>query len=230
MCFFVVVFFVVFFVFFCSFLNRSRICLCPPGMFESRLIVGTDFIVLNVPLVGANLHFLRNFIDKPEHDKTCWTTCSDQHMHPPCLTNAFAWRSMGSKGHEACSSGQRRLWSGCAGWSEHLLDAHNILLFFSCSGLLSIFSSQRAVYFTNKRVSFFFFFFRFRYAVIVLFDVSISKQFLVILLSMPIVVCFHAPPIWAMSLQNLILPYANNKDADQPAHPRSLSASLLFAA
>ena len=28
--------------------------------------------------------------------------------------------------------------------------------------------------------------------------------------------------IWATSWENLFLPYANNKDADQPAHPRSL--------
>ena len=27
---------------------------------------------------------------------------------------------------------------------------------------------------------------------------------------------------WAMSLENLFMPYANNKGADQPAHPRSL--------
>ena len=39
--------------------------------------------------------------------------------------------------------------------------------------------------------------------------------------------------IWATSWENLFLPYANNKDADQPAHLRICavwSASLLFAA
>ena len=32
---------------------------------------------------------------------------------------------------------------------------------------------------------------------------------------------FHmlSTPIWAMSWENLIMPYANNKGADQPAHP-----------
>ena len=35
---------------------------------------------------------------------------------------------------------------------------------------------------------------------------------------------------WATSWENLFNPYANNKDADQPAHPRSLISVLLFAA
>ena len=36
--------------------------------------------------------------------------------------------------------------------------------------------------------------------------------------------------IWATSRQNLFIPFENNKDADQPAQPRSLiSAPLLFA-
>ena len=36
--------------------------------------------------------------------------------------------------------------------------------------------------------------------------------------------------IWAMSWENLFMPYANNKGADQPAYPRSLISALLFAA
>ena len=41
----------------------------------------------------------------------------------------------------------------------------------------------------------------------------------------------HAPAHnWASSWENLFLPYANNKGADQPAHLRSLIAPLLFAA
>ena len=33
--------------------------------------------------------------------------------------------------------------------------------------------------------------------------------------------------IWASSWENLFLPYANNKDADQPAHPRSLLSAFV---
>ena len=33
--------------------------------------------------------------------------------------------------------------------------------------------------------------------------------------------------IWASSWQNLLLPYANNKGADQPAHARSLISSFV---
>ena len=35
---------------------------------------------------------------------------------------------------------------------------------------------------------------------------------------------------WAMSWENRFLPYANNKGADQPAHPRSLISAFGFAA
>ena len=41
-------------------------------------------------------------------------------------------------------------------------------------------------------------------------------------------ICFYGeiwriiPKLWAMSWENLFMPYANNKGADQPAHPRSL--------
>ena len=34
--------------------------------------------------------------------------------------------------------------------------------------------------------------------------------------------------IWATSLENLFMPYANNKDADQPAHPRSLISIVVI--
>ena len=33
---------------------------------------------------------------------------------------------------------------------------------------------------------------------------------------------------WAASWENLFMPYANNKDADQPAHPRSLICVFVF--
>ena len=33
--------------------------------------------------------------------------------------------------------------------------------------------------------------------------------------------------IWAMSWENLFMPYANNKDADQHAHPRSLISAFV---
>ena len=33
--------------------------------------------------------------------------------------------------------------------------------------------------------------------------------------------------IWASSWENLVLPYANNKGADQPAHPRSLPSTFV---
>ena len=33
---------------------------------------------------------------------------------------------------------------------------------------------------------------------------------------------------WAMSLENLFLPYANNKGADQPAHPHSLISAFVI--
>ena len=33
--------------------------------------------------------------------------------------------------------------------------------------------------------------------------------------------------IWATSWENLFLPYANNKGADQPAHPRSLISTFV---
>ena len=32
---------------------------------------------------------------------------------------------------------------------------------------------------------------------------------------------------WAMSWENLFMPYANNKGADQPAHPRSLISAIV---
>ena len=34
--------------------------------------------------------------------------------------------------------------------------------------------------------------------------------------------------IWATSWENLFMPYANNKDADQPAHPRSLISVFVI--
>ena len=34
--------------------------------------------------------------------------------------------------------------------------------------------------------------------------------------------------IWATSWENLFLPYANNKGADQPAHPRSLISAFVI--
>ena len=34
--------------------------------------------------------------------------------------------------------------------------------------------------------------------------------------------------IWATPCENLFLPYANNKGADQPAHPRCLSSAFVF--
>ena len=34
--------------------------------------------------------------------------------------------------------------------------------------------------------------------------------------------------IWATLWENLLLPYANNKGADQPAHPRSLISTFVF--
>ena len=33
-------------------------------------------------------------------------------------------------------------------------------------------------------------------------------------------------PIWAASWENLFMPYANNKGADQPGHPRSLISAF----
>ena len=37
-------------------------------------------------------------------------------------------------------------------------------------------------------------------------------------------------PNWATSWENLLMTYANNKGADQPAHPRSLISAFVFAA
>ena len=34
--------------------------------------------------------------------------------------------------------------------------------------------------------------------------------------------------IWAMSWENLFMPYANNKGADQPAHPHSLISACVI--
>ena len=34
--------------------------------------------------------------------------------------------------------------------------------------------------------------------------------------------------IWATSWENLFMPFANNKDAGQPAHPRSLTSTFVF--
>ena len=34
--------------------------------------------------------------------------------------------------------------------------------------------------------------------------------------------------IWATSWENLLMPYANNKDADQPAHPRRLISTFVI--
>ena len=36
-----------------------------------------------------------------------------------------------------------------------------------------------------------------------------------------------AQMIWATPWENLIMPYANNKGADQPAHPRSLISAFI---
>ena len=36
--------------------------------------------------------------------------------------------------------------------------------------------------------------------------------------------------VWATSWENLRLPYANNKGADQPVHPRNLISTFVFAA
>ena len=37
----------------------------------------------------------------------------------------------------------------------------------------------------------------------------------------------RADLIWAMSWENLFMAYANNKGADQPAHPRSLISTCV---
>ena len=42
-----------------------------------------------------------------------------------------------------------------------------------------------------------------------------------------IVTCGDSLIIWATSWENLFLPYANNKGADQPAHPRSLISAFV---
>ena len=39
--------------------------------------------------------------------------------------------------------------------------------------------------------------------------------------------CESSEAIWATSWKNLYLPYANNKGADQPAHPRSLMSAFV---
>ena len=39
--------------------------------------------------------------------------------------------------------------------------------------------------------------------------------------------CFYFYPIWAWSWENLLMPYATNKGADQPAHPRSLISTFV---
>ena len=38
---------------------------------------------------------------------------------------------------------------------------------------------------------------------------------------------FHFDINWASSWENLFLPYANNKGADQAAHPRSLNSTFV---
>ena len=38
---------------------------------------------------------------------------------------------------------------------------------------------------------------------------------------------FISVTIWATSWENLFMPYANNKGADQPAHPRSLISAFV---
>ena len=47
--------------------------------------------------------------------------------------------------------------------------------------------------------------------------------------------CFHDVKYmtiytWATSWESLVMPYANNKSADQPGHPRSLISTFVFAA
>ena len=39
---------------------------------------------------------------------------------------------------------------------------------------------------------------------------------------------FHDKMNWATSWENLFMPYANNKGADQPAHPRSLNSAFVI--
>ena len=42
------------------------------------------------------------------------------------------------------------------------------------------------------------------------------------------IICFmEGADIWATSWENLSMPYANNKGADQPAHPRSLISAFV---
>ena len=41
------------------------------------------------------------------------------------------------------------------------------------------------------------------------------------------VICFMNFMIWATSWENLFMQYANNKGADQPAHPRSLISTFV---
>ena len=53
---------------------------------------------------------------------------SDQPGHPPSLIRVFAVRSVGSKGPNVSSCGQRRL-GGCPGWSESSLSAHSFCWF-----------------------------------------------------------------------------------------------------
>ena len=37
----------------------------------------------------------------------------------------------------------------------------------------------------------------------------------------------HANALWAMSWENLLMPYANNKGADEPAHPHCLISAFV---
>ena len=61
---------------------------------------------------------------------------SDEPGHPPSLIRVFVLHSMGSKGPQFSSRGQRRLirLGGCPGWSESSLGAHAILLGLSWDG------------------------------------------------------------------------------------------------
>ena len=77
-----------------------------------------------------------------------------------------------------------------------------------------------AVYFSNLKI-------KCLLRVFVKSQVSSLLQNPVILPSDEPALQFLTETIWAKSWENLFLPYANNKGADQPAHPRSLISAFV---
>ena len=105
-------------------------------------------------------------------------------------------------------------------WKDHLSVYHH-RLFAPTPTFISTFFPSTNTYFSNHYVNFIHFinYLVFFYQI---FTKFISWNFKSITRSSRAVCRNYQNTIWATSWENLFMSYANNKDAEQPAHPRSL--------